>query len=103
MVREYRAAIKLLSWGFLLSVVLILAAYFSVSCECLERIDLLFLVLGLGFVQAIIQLICFFHLGLEEKPQWQLLNFLFMLVILAVVVGGSMWIMYHLNYNMMLK
>jgi cytochrome o ubiquinol oxidase operon protein cyoD len=27
--------------------------------------------------------------------------FLFTLLIVAVLVGGSIWIMYHLNHNMM--
>ena len=94
---------KLLVWGFILSVILTVGAYVGVTFHVLSGASLLFLVLGLGSLQALIQMICFFHLGIEKKPQWQLLTFLFMIVILLVVVGGSLWIMYNLNYNMQMS
>lgn len=91
---------KLLVWGFILSVILTLAAYIGVTSHALTGTSLLFLVIGLGSLQALIQMVCFMDLGIEKKPQWQLISFLFMVVILLVVVGGSLWIMYNLNYNM---
>ncbi|MBP9841105.1 MAG: cytochrome C oxidase subunit IV family protein [Simkaniaceae bacterium] len=93
---------KRLILGFVLSIILTLAAYCAVVCHGVHGKSLLFLVLGLGGVQALIQMICFLDLGMESKPYWQLITFVFMAVILGVVVGGSLWIMYHLNYNMMI-
>ena len=43
----------------------------------------------------------YLHLGLESKPRWNLMMFLFMVLLIFVLVGGSMWIMYNLNYNVM--
>ena len=32
---------------------------------------------------------------------WNLLSFVFTVLIIAILVVGSMWIMFHLNHNMM--
>ena len=49
------------------------------------------------------QLLFFLHLGRETKPRWKLLVFLFMTMIVAILVFGSLWIMYNLNYHMTLQ
>ena len=94
---------KLLVSGFVFSVILTFAAYLSVRCHCLSGVNLFFLIFGLASLQALIQMIFFLHLGIEKKPYWHLMTFVFMAIILAVVVGGSIWIMYNLNYNMMMS
>jgi cytochrome o ubiquinol oxidase operon protein cyoD len=86
--------------GFLLSVVLILAAYFMVVGQVFTGWMLSIAVITLATVQSLLQLVLFMRLGIESKPHWNLLTFLFMLLILVVVVGGSLWIMYSLNYMM---
>ncbi len=54
----------------------------------------------LAIVQATVQLIFFMHLGVEEKPRWNLITFWLLTLMVFVIVAGSIWIMYHLNYNM---
>jgi cytochrome o ubiquinol oxidase operon protein cyoD len=88
--------------GFLLSLVLTLVSYFSVFYHLLSPAFLLYTILFLALVQTVIQLALFLHLGEESKPHRNLLTFLFMLSILIIVVWGSIWIMDHLNYNMMM-
>jgi len=48
-------------------------------------------------------LIFFLHLGIESKPRWNLLVFYFMVVVLAILLYGSFWIMSNLDYRMMGK
>ncbi len=79
--------------GFILSLALVLIAYF-VRCPLV--------IFGLGTLLSLVQLVFFMNLGIESKPRWNLLAFFFMLIVIVVLVGGSMWIMHHLNYNMML-
>lgn len=96
----YESSFKSLTIGFILSGLLIVASYFIVVKEIFTG-DLLFIsIMGLLSVQAVTQLICFFHIGMEEKPRWNLITLLFMLLIAIVVIGGSLWIMYNLNYHM---
>ncbi len=93
--------VKPLIIGFLLSLVLTLAAYYTVVFHAVSGKALQCLIMGLGGVQALIQLVLFLHLGMESKPRWTVTSFLFMVLVILIVVGGSLWIMYHLNYTMM--
>ncbi|NGX50444.1 MAG: Cytochrome bo(3) ubiquinol oxidase subunit 4 [Chlamydiae bacterium] len=87
--------------GFILSIILTLAAYRIVAHYHLSNWILAVTVVGLGSAQALIQLIFFLHLGLETKPRWNVMMFLFLVLVSFILVGGSIWIMYNLNYNVM--
>lgn len=79
------------------SLILTFTAYFLATHHLFS-----FALLPLAFVQAAVQLIFFLHVGQEKKPRWNLLFFGFMLLVVFLVVVCSLWIMYHLNYNMAL-
>jgi cytochrome o ubiquinol oxidase operon protein cyoD len=93
--------------GFVLSIVLTLAAYVLVQIhinsthELISHAVLIPSVLGLAIVQFIVQLIFFLHLGSGQGSRWKLVSFLLTLGIVCIVVIGAIWIMNHLNYNMM--
>lgn len=87
--------------GFLASIALTLLAYNLVAGEIANGLTLLLLIGGLALAQMVIQLVYFLHLPDEMKPRYKLLSFGFMAVILLIVVVGTLWIMHHLNYNMM--
>lgn len=87
--------------GFILSVALTLAAYFTFTNRTLPDPLLVSVIVGLAIAQLLVQLIFFLHLGKESRPRWNLLVFLFMLLVLIIVVFGSLWIMNNLDYNMM--
>jgi len=88
------------SIGFILSIVLTLAAYFGVVNHLLSSNVLIAAVLGLAVVQLLVQLLFFLHLGRESKPRLNLISFLFAGMVVLIVVFGSLWIMYNLDYNM---
>jgi cytochrome o ubiquinol oxidase operon protein cyoD len=56
-------------------------------------------VITLAFLQFLAQLIFFLHLGKETKPRWNLFIFVTTIIGIGILVGGSLWIMNHLNYN----
>ena len=87
--------------GFLASIALTLLAYNLVVGEIINGLTLLLMIGGLALTQMIVQLVYFLHLPDEMKPRYKLLSFGFMVVILLIVVVGTLWIMHHLNYNMM--
>jgi len=89
--------------GFLLSIVLTLAAYFLVANHLLTDKILLTSILGLAVVQLMIQLLFFLHLGKEKKPRWNLMILISFVGIILIIVVGSIIITSHLNYNMMPK
>ncbi len=92
--------------GFVLSILFTLAAYVVVEIHVgsehsiISHEVLIPAILGLAFVQFIIQLVFFLHLGEESGPRWKLAVFLSTFALVLVVVVGSLWIMNHLNNNM---
>lgn len=54
-----------------------------------------------AIAQLCVQVIFFLHLPAKEKPYWNIIVFVYTLIIVAFLVIGSLWIMYNLNVNMM--
>jgi cytochrome o ubiquinol oxidase subunit IV len=88
--------------GFVGSIILTLLAYGLTVTGGLGRGIVLLVLLGiLALSQMVVQLMFFLHLPEEVKPRYKMLSFGAMASILIIVVVGSLWIMNHLNYNMM--
>lgn len=83
--------------GFLLSVFLTLAAYFAVVYQWFPKDVTLMTIIGLALAQGVVQLVLFLHLGHETKPRSKLIMFLLTVLILAIVILGTLWIMYDLD------
>lgn len=86
--------------GFVLSLVLTLAAYFLTVSQSFGTSLLVTVLIVLAVTQLIVQLVFFLHLAQEQAPRWQLWFFMSTVGIVLLVVVGSIWIMTHLNYNM---
>ena len=86
--------------GFLLSIGLTIWAYVSVAYRSFRGRWLLAWLLGLALVQFVVQLVFFLHIGAETKPRWRRLVLVLMIFFVMVVILGSIWIMYNLNYRM---
>jgi cytochrome o ubiquinol oxidase operon protein cyoD len=88
--------------GYVGSICLTLCAYLLVSHQASHNNALLIgAVVALAFVQFLLQLIFVLHLGSETKPRWKLGVFLFMIGIVIILVGGSLWIMNNLDSRLM--
>lgn len=87
--------------GFILCLFLTGTSYLIVSNHLLSREALLFTLGGLAFIQAMVQLYFFLHLGKESDPKWHTWAFFSMVCVIVILIVGSLWIMYHLNYRMM--
>jgi cytochrome o ubiquinol oxidase operon protein cyoD len=99
---QARTALKHYIIGLVGSLVLTLVAYFMVTNHVFGGgWKLALVVVGLALLQFAIQLIFFLHVSAGSRPRWKLATFWFMLTIVAVIVGGSLWIMHSLNYRMM--
>lgn len=89
------------SIGFLLSLAVTLAAYVLVVRDLASGMTMLVTLTGLALLQMIIQLVYFLHLNEEQRPRYRAISFVFMFAMLLIVVVGTLWIMHHLDYNMM--
>ena len=88
-------------FGFTLSVLLTLAAYFAVTRAWLSGKGLLLALGVLAIVQFLAQMVFFLHLGREARPRWKLTVFVFMVTVVIIIVFGSLWIMTSLDYHHM--
>ena len=52
-------------------------------------------------VQIVVHMVFFLHMNTKSEGGWNMLALIFTLSLLAVVLTGSLWVMYHLNANMM--
>jgi cytochrome o ubiquinol oxidase subunit IV len=86
--------------GFGLSILLTMVAYVLVTKHIMTGSGLVAVIIGLALIQFFVQLFFFLHLGRETRPRWKLLVLAFMILIVLILVGGSIWIMYNLNYRM---
>jgi cytochrome o ubiquinol oxidase operon protein cyoD len=60
-----------------------------------------FLIFAMAFAQILVHVVYFLHLDARSEGGWNLLAFLFTTVIVVLTIGGSVWVMLHLNANMM--
>jgi cytochrome o ubiquinol oxidase operon protein cyoD len=58
-------------------------------------------IIGAAIVQILVHLHYFLHLDTSSALRWNLLALLFAVLIITLFVGGTLWIMYHLHYRMM--
>jgi len=92
--------------GFLSSLILTLISYFLVqhhiNTHHISPSDGVMVValMVLALTQLVVQLFFFLHLGRESKPRWNLTVLLFAAVVVFILVGGTLWIMWNLNYHM---
>ncbi len=94
-----RGSFKSYTIGFVLSLVLTLAAYILVVNKVWSGNVIIAAIIGLAIAQLFVQLIFFLHLGKESKPRWNLTILLFAILVVGIIVIGSLWIMKNLNYG----
>ncbi len=96
-----RKSLRIYFIGFILCLVLTFIAFAIVGKDSLSKEFLYLCVSVLAVLQLIVQVVCFLRLNASEGARWNLISFLFTILIIFVIVGGSLWIMWNLNYNMM--
>ena len=88
--------------GVALCVLLTLLSFGVVMSGTFSRGQILQVIFWSAFLQFMTQVVCFLRLNAQtEQGKINIMCLLFAIFILAVVVGGSIWIMVNLNYNMM--
>lgn len=87
--------------GFVLSVVLTAMPFALVMSGRLDPTTTAIVVLGMALVQVVVHMICFLHMTTRAEGGWSFLALMFTLVVVVVTLSGSIWVMYHMNANMM--
>ncbi len=88
--------------GFALSVVLTAIPFWLVMSGAIGSSGITALVvLAFAAVQIVVHMVFFLHMNTRSEGGWSMLALIFTVVIVAIMMAGSLWVMHHLNVNMM--
>ena len=88
--------------GFVLSVILTAIPFFLVMSGLAGSGRLTaFLVRACAVSQIIVHMIYFLHMNLRSEAGWTMISLVFTIVVLVIAVIGTIWVMYHMDANMM--
>ncbi|TXR53817.1 cytochrome o ubiquinol oxidase subunit IV [Reinekea thalattae] len=88
--------------GLLLSIVLTVIPFLMVANEVGPAQLLIPVILICAVAQILVQLIFFLHMNTSSEQMWNTTSAVFVVVIVAIILVGSLWIMQHLNHNMLM-
>ena len=88
--------------GMILCIILTLISFMAVIYLSISDGMKLSIILVSAILQFLVQVFCFLRLNAKnEQSRMNLMSFVFTIVILVVLIGGSLWIMLSLRYYMM--
>lgn len=88
--------------GFILAVILTAIPFYLVMNNVITDRSTAVAVLGLfAIVQVLVHMVYFLHMNARGEGGWTMMALIFTLVLVVITLSGSLWIMYHLNANMM--
>ena len=88
--------------GFVLSVILTAIPFWLVMGKVFDKPGTTALViLAFAVVQIVVHMVYFLHMDAKSEGGWNMLALIFTLVLVVITLAGSLWVMYHMNTNMM--
>lgn len=88
--------------GFVLSVILTVIPFWLVMTGAIQNKQLtIAIVVAMAFVQIVVHMIYFLHMNFKTEDGWSMMALIFTIIVLVIALSGSIWVMYHLNVNMM--
>jgi cytochrome o ubiquinol oxidase operon protein cyoD len=87
--------------GLIFSIILTIIPFWMVMEGISSKSVRMATILVCAVTQIIVHLVYFLHLNNKSENGWNLIALVFSMIIIMIVVVGSLWIMWNLNYNMM--
>ena len=87
--------------GFVLAVVLTAIPFWLVIARPLASQSTALIIMAFAAVQMVVHMIYFLHMNRRAQGGWSIMALLFTVVIVLIALSGSLWVMYHMNSNMM--
>jgi cytochrome o ubiquinol oxidase operon protein cyoD len=97
----YHATVKDYAIGFVLSAILTAIPFWLVMGKVLPSHLTGIIILAFAAVQMVVHMVYFLHLNARVEGGWSVLALLFTVALVVIMLAGSIWVMYHLNTNMM--
>ena len=96
-----RREIRIYLIGYVAALALTCTAFAIVRWPVLRSGTTYAAVLGLALIQTVVQFRCFLHIGLKRSARDDLQLILFSSLIIALMVGGTLIILFNLHQRMM--
>ena len=88
--------------GFFLSAILTAIPFWLVMTGAItDRQATALVIMAFAIVQIVVHMIYFLHMNTRSENGWTFMALIFTIVIVVIALSGSLWVMYHLNHNMM--
>ena len=88
--------------GFFLSAVLTAIPFWLVMTGAMaDKNAAVLTIMAFAMVQIVVHMIYFLHMNGRSEGGWTMMALIFTIVLVVIVLSGSLWVMYHLNTNMM--
>ena len=88
--------------GFVLAVILTAIPFWLVLGKVFSNSGTTaMVVLGLAALQIVVHMVYFLHMNTKSEGGWTVLALIFTTMLVVIMLSGSIWVMYHLNSNMM--
>ena len=88
--------------GFVLSVILTAIPFWLVMGKVIPNPSwTTTVILALAAVQIVVHMIYFLHMTTKSENGWSMMALIFTIVMVVIALSGSLWVMNHLNTNMM--
>ena len=88
--------------GFVLSVILTAIPFWLVMSKVISDPAITgAIVMILGAIQIVVHMIYFLHMNTRSEGGWNMMALIFTIVLVIIALSGSLWVMHHLNANMM--
>jgi cytochrome o ubiquinol oxidase operon protein cyoD len=95
-------SLKSYTIGFILSVILTAIPFWLVMGKVLGNSGATApVLLGFAAVQVVVHMVYFLHMNTKAEGGWNLLALIFTVIVVVIMMAGCIWVMYHLNHNMM--
>ncbi|MEP2922411.1 cytochrome o ubiquinol oxidase subunit IV [Sulfitobacter sp.] len=88
--------------GFVLSVLLTAVPFWLVMAEPDIHVGWAIAIIAiLGAIQVVVHMVYFLHVSVKAESGWQAMSLGMTVILLVIILAGSIWVMFHLNTNMM--
>ncbi|EKF74654.1 cytochrome o ubiquinol oxidase subunit IV [Alcanivorax hongdengensis A-11-3] len=88
--------------GFVLSVILTVIPFWLVMANVISSsAATAVVILGFAVVQIVVHMVYFLHMNFQSQGGWNMLSLIFTSILVLITIFGSLWVMYHMNVNMM--
>ena len=87
--------------GFVLSVMLTAIPFWLVMTGQFSNAATAAIIVAFAVAQIIVHMVYFLHMSTKAEGGWTMTSLVFTVIVVVIMLAGSVWVMHHLNNNMM--